>query len=128
MSALITVIALASVMFVFAYMSFKVNPDKNNLNYALQIFFFFVSLLCVVMIAGTTLANNQNCEYVATNTTISGGTYLENSYTYTCTPSTDGTPQAFFYIAVGVFSIFMMYVLVGVFYYAIDKLKESGKL
>lgn len=128
MSAILTIIGLGMVMAMFGYMAFQVNPDKNKLNFALQVFFLFVSLLCALMIAATTVSNNNNCDYLVSNTTITNGTYIANSYTYYCTASTDQTPNAFFYITITVFAIFMMYVLIGVFYYAIDKLKESGKL
>jgi hypothetical protein len=128
MSAIITIIGLGLVMAMFGYMAFQINPDKNKLNFALQVFFFFISLLCALMIAATTVSNNSDCDYLVTNTTITNSTYVQNTYVYTCTASTDTVPQSFLYIAIAVFSIFMMYVLIGVFYYAIDKLKESGKL
>lgn len=128
MSAILTISGIGVVMALFSYMAFQINPDKNKLNFALQIFFFFISLLCALMIAATTVSNNENCDYLVTNTTITNSTYIQNTYAYTCTPSTDMVPQSFLYITIGVFSIFMMYVLIGVFYYAIDKLKESGKL
>lgn len=128
MSAILTMMGLGLVMAMFGYMAFQINPDKNKLNFALQVFFFFISLLCALMIAATTVSNNNDCDYLVTNTTITNSTYVQNTYVYTCTASTDTTPNSFLYITIAVFSIFMMYVLIGVFYYAIDKLKESGKL
>ena len=128
MSAILTVLGLGIVMAMFTYMAFRINPDKNKLNFALQVFFFFISLLCALMIAATTVTNNNDCGYLLMNVTVVNSNLTQNQYAYTCTQSLDSVPQSFLYIAIAVFTIFMMYVLIGVFYYAIDKLKESGKL